>query len=361
MFYYLYFLKEKISFFNIFQYITFRSCGAFLTGFIFVVLVSYPIIKKIKSLKALQQIRDDGPKTHLKKIGTPTMGGVIVLIGTIVSAFLWVETKNRFFILLVLSSIYFGIVGFIDDYLKFSLKNTKGLSFKKKLFFQFLGAFLISLYLYFNPVNSNYFSSIDVPFTKNVFIDLGIFYFIFVAFVVVGSSNAVNLTDGLDGLAIGLVILTFVTFIILSYLTGHYKFSIYLGIIPVLGSGEITVFLSGVVGASLGFLWYNFYPADIFMGDTGSIFLGGIIGTVAVIIKQELLLLISGGVFVIEAISVMLQVFSYKYFNQKRIFKMAPIHHHFELLGWKETKVVIRFWIIGVLLMFLSLSSLKIR
>ncbi|MDR0676374.1 MAG: phospho-N-acetylmuramoyl-pentapeptide-transferase [Elusimicrobiota bacterium] len=362
MFYYLYlYCKSFFSPFNIFQYITLRSFGALLTGLIISCIIAHPIIKKLKKLKIDQQIRLDGPQTHIEKQGTPTMGGIIIIISLIITTILWTFLENRFIIICLLSSIYFGIIGLYDDYLKFIKKDSKGLSGKKKLFLQFLIGVIIAVYLYFYPTNSNFAMSVDIPYLKNVFFNLGFFYILFIILVIVGSSNAVNLTDGLDGLAIGLIMFSALTYTVFAYLAGHIKFSQYLGIIYIQGAGEIAVFLAGLVGASLGFLWFNSYPAEIFMGDTGSLFLGGILGVVAVCVKQELLLVITGGVFVAEALSVMLQVFYFRHHNGKRIFKMAPIHHHFELSGWKESKVVIRFWIIGIVLSLIALSALKIR
>ena len=361
MFYWLFLHLHKIfSPFNIFQYITFRSVGALITALLVSYLISVPIIKKLKKYKINQQIRDDGPKTHFDKRGTPTMGGIIIILSILISSILWARLDNRFIIICLISVVFLGAIGFCDDYLKLVKKNPKGLSGKKKLFFQFLLGLGIAIYLYFNPSNSAYTTAVDVPFMKNCFVNFGILYILFGAVVIVGASNAVNLTDGLDGLAIGLIMLSALSYMVFAYLAGHIKFSSYLGIISVTGSGELVVFLSALVGAGLGFLWYNSYPAEVFMGDTGSLCLGGIIGIISVLVKQELLLVVVGGVFVVEALSVILQVFSFR-FRGKRIFKMAPIHHHFELCGWPETKVVIRFWIIGIILVLVALSALKVR
>jgi phospho-N-acetylmuramoyl-pentapeptide-transferase len=361
MFYLLYvYLHKVFSPFNIFQYITFRSVGAIITALLVSYLISIPIIKKLKKYKINQQIRDDGPKTHFDKRGTPTMGGIIIIFSILFSSILWARLDNRFIIICLVSVVVLGAIGFCDDYLKLVKKNPKGLSGKKKLLFQSLLAFAIAIYLYFYPSNSSFTTMVDVPFMKNCFVNFGILYILFGAVVIVGASNAVNLTDGLDGLAIGLIMLSALSYMVFAYLAGHVKFSSYLGIISVSGSGELVVFLSALVGAGLGFLWYNSYPAEVFMGDTGSLCLGGIIGIISVLVKQELLLVVVGGIFVIEALSVILQVFSFK-FRGKRIFKMAPIHHHFELCGWPETKVVIRFWILGVILLLVALSALKVR
>ena len=361
MLYLLYFYLHKVfSPFNIFQYITFRSIGALITALIISYLISIPIIKRLRKYKINQQIRDDGPKTHFDKRGTPTMGGLIIILSILLSSILWTRLDNRFIIICLISVVFLGAIGFCDDYLKLIKKNPKGLSGRKKLFSQFLLGIGISVYLYFNPSNTAYNTYIDVPFMKNCFVNFGILYILFSAIVIVGASNAVNLTDGLDGLAIGLIMLSALSYMVFSYLAGHIKFSSYLGIISVPGAGELVVFLATLVGAGLGFLWYNSYPAEVFMGDTGSLCLGGVIGIVSVLVKQELLLVIVGGVFVLEALSVILQVFSFR-LRGKRIFKMAPLHHHFELCGWPETKVVIRFWIVGIVLVLIALSALKVR
>lgn len=351
---------ESFSPLNVLQYITFRSAGALITALVISFLVSIPIIKKLRSYKVCQQIRTDGPQTHLIKAGTPTMGGIIILISMVTSTLLWARLDNRFVIVALIGTLYLGFIGWLDDYLKLVKRNPKGLSVRKKLIGQILFATALALYLYFFPGNETYRTAITIPYFKQMFLDIGVWYILFMMIVVVGSSNAVNLTDGLDGLAIGSIIFTALTYMVLAYVAGHVKFSEYLKIVHIPGGGELVVFLATLVGAGLGFLWYNAYPAEVFMGDTGSLFLGGVLGIIAVIIKQELLLVVAGGIFVMEALSVMLQVFSFKT-RQKRIFKMAPLHHHFELSGWQESKVTIRFWIIAIMLALVALSALKVR
>jgi len=294
------------------------------------------------------------------KSGTPTMGGLIILLSLLVSTLLWARLDNRFILVLLISTFYFGFLGFCDDYLKLVKKNPKGLNARKKFIFQCLLAAGIAAYLWYFPPDMIYQSSINIPYLKNIFIDLSVGYILFAMLVVVGSSNAVNLTDGLDGLAIGNLVIAAVTLAFFAYFAGHYKISEYLKIIHVAGAGEISVFLSALVGSGLGFLWFNAYPAEVFMGDTGSLFLGGALGIVAIMIKQEIILAIIGGIFVAEALSVIIQIYFFKR-TGKRVFKMAPIHHHFELSGWPETKVTIRFWIIGIILALISFASLKIR
>jgi phospho-N-acetylmuramoyl-pentapeptide-transferase len=361
MFYFIYqFFHHYFSPFNVFQYITFRTAGALLTSLFLTYLITLPFIKKMTSYKIKQNIRTDGPQTHLTKSSTPTMGGIIILISLLLSTILWARLDNRFIIVCLIGTIYLGMLGFLDDYLKHKGANTKGLSSKKKFIGQLIFAAGLSTYLYFFPSSSEFRNVIDIPYAKDLVINVGIFYIFFSMFIIVGSSNAVNLTDGLDGLAVGSIIFCSMTYMILSYVAGNIKFSAYLKVIYVPGCGELVIFLASLIGACLGFLWYNTYPAEIFMGDTGSLFLGGTIGMVALIIKQEILLIIAGGVFVAEAMSVILQVASFK-LNKKRIFKMAPLHHHFELSGWSEPKVVIRFWIIAIMLSLVALSSLKIR
>ncbi|MFH1714684.1 MAG: phospho-N-acetylmuramoyl-pentapeptide-transferase [Elusimicrobiota bacterium] len=361
MLYYIYtYLTAYYSPFNVLQYITLRSAAAMLTALIVSFLISPVIIRKLKKYKICQNIREDGPKTHYVKSGTPTMGGLIILISLLSAVLLWGNLGNRFIVILLISTIYLGLLGFVDDYLKLIKKHPKGVSARTKMIWQIIGACGLAFYLHFCPPNPEYGTLVNIPYFKNIFIGIGIFYFIFIVLIIVGASNAVNLTDGLDGLAVGSIIFASLTYMIFAYVAGHAKFSSYLRIVPVSGSGEIVVFLAALVGACLGFLWFNTYPAEIFMGDTGSLFLGGIIGVTAVIIKQEILLLVAGGIFVFEALSVILQVFSYKV-KKKRIFKMAPLHHHFELSGWSEPKVVIRFWIIAIILSLLALSALKLR
>ena len=360
IYYLLYPLRAIFSPFNIFQYITVRTGGALLTSLILSFIIGPIVIKKLKKFKINQQIRSDGPSTHLKKAGTPTMGGLIILATLIISTVLWARLDNRFIIIILLATLWLGLLGFLDDYLKLVKQHVKGLPAVYKLLGQITLAAAIGVYLYYYPPNAQYTTTINIPYLKSCFLNLSVFYLLFVIVFIVGSSNAVNLTDGLDGLAIGSIVIAALTYALMAYLAGHAKFSAYLHIVPVVGAGELAVFLGSMVGAGLGFLWFNAHPAEVFMGDTGSLFLGGTIGITAIFIKQEVLFVIIGGVFIIEALSVILQVGFFK-LKSRRIFKMAPLHHHFELLGWDEAKVVTRFWIISIILALLALSSLKIR
>lgn len=356
----LYPLSVFFSPFNVFQYTTFRAGGAILTSLIITFLIAPTIIRNLKKYKIGQTVRNDGPKTHQVKSGTTTMGGIIIILSLLVSTLLWARLDNPFILWLIGATIYFGTIGFIDDYLKLVKKNPKGLSAKKKLLFQSLFAIFVIVYLYFYPTNIQYATSLNIPYLKTTFLELSFIYFILIFFVIVGSSNAVNLTDGLDGLATGNIIIAAATLAVFSYLIGHFNISSYLKVPFVSGAGEISVFLMALFGSGLGFLWYNSYPAEIFMGDTGSLCLGGLLGLSAVFIKQELILFIVGGIFVAEALSVMIQVFVFKR-TKKRFFRMAPLHHHFELGGLAETKVTIRFWIIGIILAIVAIASLKLR
>lgn len=361
MFYHLFFpLRDIFSPFNVFQYITFRAAGSLLTALLIFFLLAPAVIRRLKNYQIIQPLRKDGPSTHLGKTGTPTMGGLIILVSLLSSFLLWARWDNRFTWLVFFSALYLGFLGLLDDYFKLVRKHPRGLSARYKLLFELVLAFFVALYLYLNPPNPAYTTQVNVPYLKNFFVNLGSFYLIFVLLVIVSSANAVNLTDGLDGLAIGLLTIAAMTYAIFTYLAGHAKFAAYLRLVPVPGSGEIAIFLTGIVGAGLGFLWYNSYPAEIFMGDTGALFLGGTIGITAICIKQELLLPLVGGVFLAEIISVVLQIYFFQT-HGRRIFKMAPLHHHFELRGWAEPKVTIRFWIIGIILSLVALTSLKIR
>ncbi len=357
MFYHIFYTLLNI---NLFQYITFRAGGAILTSLIITFLIAPAIIRNLKKYKIGQVVRSDGPKTHQIKAGTTTMGGIIILLSLLVSTVLWARLDNHFILWLIAATIYFGMIGFFDDYLKLVKKNPKGLSAKKKLLFQSVFAIGVIAYLYFYPTNEQFATSLNIPYLKTTFVELSFLYFVLIFLVIVGSSNAVNLTDGLDGLATGNIIIAAVTLAIFSYLIGHSHISSYLKVPYVAGAGEISVFLMALFGSGLGFLWYNSYPAEIFMGDTGSLCLGGLLGLTAVFIKQELILFILGGIFVAEALSVMIQVSVFKR-TQKRVFRMAPLHHHFELGGLAETKVTIRFWIIGIVLAIISIASLKLR
>jgi phospho-N-acetylmuramoyl-pentapeptide-transferase len=361
MFYHLFYPLRIYFFpFNVFKYITFRAGGAIFTSLVLSLLFAPLLIKKLKQFHIGQQIREDGPPTHMKKAGTPTMGGLIILFSLIVSTFLWARLDNRFTIIILLSTLWLGVLGFLDDYLKLVKKRSRGLKARYKLLGQSILAIIIVIYLYYYPANPAYITQLNIPYLKDFFINLGWLYALFAILLVVGSSNAVNLTDGLDGLAVGSILISAMTYALMAYLAGHAQFSSYLRIVPVPGAGELSIFLASMAGAGLGFLWFNSYPAEVFMGDTGSLFLGGTIGIVALLIKQELLLVIVGGIFVVEALSVILQVASFK-LRGKRILKMAPLHHHFELIGWSEPKVVIRFWIVGIILALIALSALKLR
>ena len=355
----LYSLHDLFSPFNVFRYITFRTSLAVLSAIFFSLLLGPWLIRKLKRFSMTQQIRDDGPKSHMGKAGTPTMGGFLIILAIALSIFLWGDLKNIYIWIMILSLVGFGAIGFLDDYLKIIRKNHRGLRAYQKFGMQILLALFIGIFLYFNP-RDPYADVLSLPFFKKWLFDLGLFYIPFSVIVIVGSSNAVNLTDGIDGLAIGLVAIAVLANAVLVYISGHKELAEYLQVLYLPGSGELTVFCGAAFGASLGFLWYNSYPADVFMGDVGSLSLGGSLGTLAVITKHEIVLAIVGGIFVIETFSVMLQVASFK-LTGKRVFKMAPIHHHFELKGWPEPKVIVRFWIIGIMLALLSLATLKVR
>ncbi|TAN43258.1 MAG: phospho-N-acetylmuramoyl-pentapeptide-transferase [Nitrospirae bacterium] len=354
-----YWLYSYFSPLNVFRYITFRSAFAALTALAVTFIIAPKIIAWLKKISMTQQIRDDGPKTHYSKAGTPTMGGVIIIIAILISMVFWGNFRNVYVWIILISLVGFGGIGFWDDYLKAVKKNSEGLKVGYKLGFQFLFATLLSIFLYSNP-NDPYSTILSVPFFKKWLFDLGFFYIPFSVFVIVGSSNAVNLTDGIDGLAIGLVAIAIFANGALTYLSGHAQFAKYLQLLYLPGTGELTVFCGALFGAALGFLWYNSYPAEVFMGDVGSLSLGGALGTLAVITKHEIVLAVVGGIFVIETISVVLQVASFK-LTGRRVFRMAPIHHHFELKGWPEPKVIMRFWIAGIILALFSLATLKLR
>jgi phospho-N-acetylmuramoyl-pentapeptide-transferase len=355
----LYPLHTVFSGFNVFKYITFRSAGAALTALIVSFALGPWMIARLRRLKVGQHVRDDGPQSHLSKKGTPTMGGLLIIAALVGSALLWSDLSNKYVWVVLFATLAFGGIGLRDDYLKVVKKQSTGLRAKEKFGFQIAAALVAGLFLY-------YFSGdpeaayLSVPFMKKMVIDLGWFYIPFAVVVMVGSSNAVNLTDGLDGLATGLVGIAATANAVIVYICGNRVLAEYLKIPYTPGSGELTVFCGALAGACLGFLWYNAHPAEVFMGDTGSLSLGGALGALALVTKHELILVITGGIFVAEAVSVMLQVASYKT-TGKRIFKMAPIHHHFEQLGWPESKVIVRFWIVGIILALVSLSSLKLR
>ncbi|RJP61551.1 MAG: phospho-N-acetylmuramoyl-pentapeptide-transferase [Candidatus Auribacter fodinae] len=366
MFYHLlYPLKELFFGFNVFRYITFRAAFAAVTAMILSIALGPYVIRQLYQLKAGQPIRKDEclplyAKHHTKK-GTPTMGGMLVLLSIVIPTLLWADLSNENIIIAVIATVYLGVVGFVDDYLKVSKKNSKGLAGRKKFLAQSILGLSIGAYLLFLSTNSEYAQQLHVPFFKDpVITHMGIFAILFTALVIVGTSNAVNLTDGLDGLAIGCVVACSLAYVFITYITGHMEIAKYLHITYIPGAGELAVFCATIAGAGLGFLWFNAYPAQIFMGDTGSLALGGAMGVVAVLIKKELLLLIIGGIFVVEAMSVMLQVASFK-LRGKRIFLMSPIHHHFEMKGWQEAKITIRFWILAIIFALIGLGTLKLR
>jgi len=361
MFYHLFYpLRDYISAFNLFRYITFRSAYAVVTALVISMIFGPMIINWLKKRRIEQIIRREGPKSHYAKEGTPTMGGLIILLSIIVPTLLWADLTNRFIQLTLLVTVWLGAIGFMDDYFKIVRGQPRGLVMRKKLLAQVVLGVLFGVLVVLWPPGPEFAESTDIPFFKNLYLPLGIAFIPFVTVVIAGSSNAVNLTDGLDGLAAGLTGICFLTFAGMCYITGRADFSRYLAITYLPGSGELTVYCASAMGAVLGFLWFNSHPAEVFMGDTGALPLGGALGAIAILIKKELLLVVVGGVFVAEALSVMMQV-GYFRWKKKRIFKMAPLHHHFELLGWPESKVVIRFWIIGCICALLTLSTLKIR
>ncbi|MCS7199351.1 MAG: phospho-N-acetylmuramoyl-pentapeptide-transferase [Caldimicrobium sp.] len=359
MFYHiLYPLSEWISFFNIFKYITFRMIYGSITAFLIVYLLMPRFIRYMKRRQFGQIVREEGPVHHQAKTGTPTMGGVVIIAGVTISVLLWCNLTNPFVWLALFIFLGFGLIGFLDDYLKLKRGKNLGLRAREKLFLQFL---IIFVFYYFLFHYLNFSSALNLPFFKKVILDLGVFYLLFASIVIMGSSNGVNLTDGLDGLAIVPFCVVAGVYTVLSYVAGHVKFANYLFIPYVPYAGELSIVCAILGGAGLGFLWYNSHPAEIFMGDVGSLSLGGVMGAIAVMIKQEFLLVLAGAVFVMEALSVILQVSYFKLTGGKRIFRMAPLHHHFELKGWKENKVVVRFWIISIICGLLALSTLKIR
>ena len=361
MLYYLFQLRDRFSPLNVFQYITFRAAGAAVTALVISLLLGPGLIAALRQRKVGQMQRTDGPQSHLSKQGTPTMGGALIFLTMVASTLLWMRPDNRFTWLLLSVTLCLAAIGFWDDYLKLIKKDTKGAPSKAKFLIQVLVGLGVTAYLAVVPPNASYATMINIPYGKELFVDMGVLYFMLAVLMIVGSSNAVNLTDGLDGLAAGSVMFCALAYAALAYLSGNVKFAYYLRIVHVEGAGEITVYLASLIGSCLGFLWFNSYPAQIFMGDTGSLFLGGVIAVVALCVKQELLLPIVGGVFVIETVSVILQMASYKLRGGKRIFRMAPIHHHFELGGIAEPKVTVRFWIVSIVLMLAALASLKLR
>ncbi len=353
------YLSQFYSAFNVFSYLTLRAILGILTALSIALLVGPLMIKKLSVKQIGQVVRTDGPESHFSKAGTPTMGGALILVAIAVSTLLWGDLTNHYVWVVLLVTLSFGIVGWIDDYKKVVHKDTKGLIARYKYFWQSVIGLIAAVYLYMSAQTPEE-TLLLIPFMKNVFIDLGPFYILLTYLVIVGSSNAVNLTDGLDGLAIMPTVMVAGALGVFAYLTGHYNFSAYLGIPYIQGVGEIVVICAAFVGAGLGFLWFNTYPAQVFMGDVGALALGAGLGIIAVVVRQEIILFIMGGVFVMETVSVILQVGSYK-LTGRRIFRMAPIHHHFELKGWPEPRVIVRFWIITVILVLIGLASLKIR
>ena len=353
-------LIDQFSFLNVFKYLTFRTGLSVFTSLVIVLIIGGPFIKFFSNQKILNPIRDDGPKDHIiKKIGTPTMGGVIILLALLISVLCWGDLSNINILFCLYIAISFGLLGAFDDFKKIKKSNSTGISSKFKIILQIMLALVgVSFFLYF--LDYQEISNLYFPFFKNLIINLGWFFIPFSVFVIIGSSNAVNLTDGLDGLATVPVILVAGCFAFISYVTGNIVFSNYLQIPYIEGTGEISIFCSAIIGSCLGFLWFNAPPAKIFMGDTGSLSLGGSLGAIGIMTKHEIVLAITGGLFVLEALSVIVQVISYK-FTGKRIFKMAPIHHHFEKKGWPESTVVIRFWIISIILAMIGLATLKLR
>jgi len=368
-------LYPTVKAFNVFRYVTTRAMFASLTSLFLCVALGPWLIHKLREFQIGQYIREDGPKSHQKKSGTPTMGGVLIVISIIVPTLLWADLRHPYIWIAMLSLLAFGVIGFIDDYAKVSNKRNLGLTARRKFALQMLVAALITVWLGWMQAWSSYSTELNVPFFKQWHPDLLIHslmdspltyalafipFYLFFVFVVVGSSNAVNITDGLDGLAIGLMVISAGALTVLAYTSGNREFAFYLQLVRNPRTAELTIFCGSMTGASLGFLWWNSHPADIFMGDVGSLSLGGALGVVAVLIKQEILLIFVAGMFVIELLSVILQVGSYK-LRKKRIFKMAPIHHHFEALGWQESKIIARFWIIGLVLALFALTTLKLR
>jgi len=359
MIYYFYeYLSQYFSAFNVLRYLTFRSMVAFIVTLSFVLVLQPVFIKWVMSKSSGQPIRDDGPESHASKKGTPTMGGLVIICSVLISTILFADLTNAYVWAVLLVTVAYGALGFVDDFKKVRLENTKGVRAKTKLFWQFLIA--VAAVLLLQQFASDFSTLVHVPFLKNVSIDLGLMFIPFAATVIVGSSNAVNLTDGLDGLVIGPIMTTAFAYGVFSYVAGNVKIAEYLQIAYISGCGDLSIFAASVVAGGLGFLWFNSFPAQIFMGDVGSLALGGAIGMLAVITKQELLLVVVGGVFVVEALSVIIQVASFK-LTGKRVFKMAPIHHHFELLGMAEPKIIVRAWIISIVLALLAIATLKLR
>jgi len=353
------YLAQFHSGFGVFQYITLRGILGILTALIICFVIGPTMIKKLSHYQIGQPIRDDGPKTHFSKAGTPTMGGALILVAVAISTLLWSDLTNRYVWVVLITTLAFGAIGWVDDYKKLVKKDPQGLRAKYKYFWQSVFGLAAAIVLY-KTSHAPVETTLILPFFKDVALQLGVVFVVWTYFVIVGSSNAVNLTDGLDGLAILPTVMVCGALGIFAYVTGNVKFAEYLGIPHVMGAGEVVVFCGAIVGAGLGFLWFNTFPAQVFMGDVGALALGAALGTVAIVVRQEIVLVIMGGVFVMETVSVIMQVASFK-LTGKRIFRMAPIHHHFELQGWPEPRVIVRFWIITVILVLIGLASLKIR
>ncbi len=353
------YLGQFISSFNVFSYLTMRAILGTLTALLICLIAGPVMIRSLSVNQYNQPVRTDGPETHMSKVGTPTMGGTLVLMAISISTLLWADLENHFVWIVLFVTISFGIIGYLDDYKKLILKNSSGISAKQKFFWQSIVALIAAVALYLT-VDNEAQTALLIPYFKDLSIQIGILQIVITYFFIVGFSNAVNLTDGLDGLAIMPTVLVGGALGLFAYVTGNVNFSEYLGIPYISGTGEIMVFCAAMAGAGLGFLWFNTYPAQVFMGDTGALSLGAALGAVAVIVRQEIVLAIMGGVFVVETLSVIVQVLSFK-LRGKRVFKMAPLHHHFELKGWAEPKVIVRFWIVTVILVLIGIASLKIR
>jgi len=345
--------------FTVFRYLTLRAVLSILTALVISFIVGPSMIRRLSAYNIGQMVRDDGPETHLEKAGTPTMGGALILVAIAISTLLWADLENRYTWVVLLTTLLFGVIGWVDDYKKLVHKDPKGLIARYKYFWQSIGGFAAAFFLYYTATSTAE-TQLSIPFVKEWVFDLGPWFILLAYFVIVGTSNAVNLTDGLDGLAIMPTVLVGGALGLFAYVTGHSQIASYLLIDYIPGVGELIVFCGAIVGAGLGFLWFNTYPASVFMGDVGALALGAALGVVAVCVRQELILLIMGGVFVMETMSVILQVASFK-LTGKRIFRMAPLHHHFELKGWPEPRVIVRFWIITVILVLVGLASLKLR
>jgi len=369
MFYYLFdYINQNFNppGFDIFRFLSFRSIIAAITALLMTFFIGPKLITFLKKKQIGETIRTNGPETHLTKAGTPTMGGLIIVSSIILPTILWGDIKSTYIILALVGTVVLGAIGFYDDYLKVVKKYSKGLIARYKLIGQIIVGLFVGITLYFSPEFSEFATETTLPFFKNLNFDFSIFYIPMVIFIITATSNAVNLTDGLDGLAMGTIIFVMLALAVMSYVSGNVIYADYLNIMYLQGSGELTVFIAAIIGAGLGFLWYNFYPAQIFMGDTGSLALGGAFGIIAILIRKELLIPILGGIFFLETVSVIIQRLYFKYSRKKygegkRVFLMTPIHHHFELKGWAEPKIVIRFYIITIILAIVSLASFKIR